>query len=336
MDLSKQTVLITGADGFIGSHLVEHLVPQVKQVRALVLYNSFNNWGWLDSCDPAIKDAIDVRAGDIRDPHLMQSIVSGCTSIIHLAALIPIPYSYLAPASYIDINVHGTLNLLQSARQHNVERFIHTSTSEVYGTAQQVPIPEEHRLNAQSPYAASKVAADQLALSFQAAFELPVTIARPFNTYGPRQSARAVIPTVISQIAAKQQQIKLGSITPTRDFNFIADQVRGFSSLLAAEQVAGEVFNFGTGFEATIEDTVKLIAELMGESVEIICDQARIRPEQSEVERLCADSNKAKQVLNWQPEYPGMSGLENGLRQTIEWFSQPENLRLYKPEVYNV
>lgn len=329
-------ILVTGADGFIGSHLTEALVEKGHDVRAFVLYNSFNSWGWLDHTSQAVRDNLDVFAGDIRDPNGVRTAMKGCDAVLHLAALIAIPYSYHSPDTYIDTNVKGTLNVLQAARDLGVQRVVHTSTSEVYGTARFVPITEEHPLQGQSPYSASKIGADQLAYSFYASFNLPVVIARPFNTYGPRQSARAVIPTIITQVANGLKQIKLGAISPTRDFNFVKDTVAGFIAALEGVGCLGEVINFGSNFEISIGDTVQLIAEVMNKDIEIITDEARLRPENSEVERLWADNSKAKQLLNWQPSYGGRDGFKRGLVETAEWFMNPSNLAAYKADRYNI
>ncbi|MDA2929378.1 NAD-dependent 4,6-dehydratase LegB [Acidobacteria bacterium AH-259-O06] len=329
-------VLITGADGFIGSHLTEELVRCGHDVRAFVYYNSFNSWGWLDQAPKDIRDNLDVFAGDIRDPHGVKEAMKGCDAVLHLAALIAIPYSYHSPDTYVDTNVKGTLNVLQAARELGVRRVIHTSTSEVYGTARFVPITEEHSLQGQSPYSATKIAADQLAYSFFASFGLPVVIARPFNTYGPRQSARAVIPTIIIQIANGQRQIKLGALSPTRDFSFVRDTVAGFIAALDSDQGLGEVVNFGSNFEISVGDTARLIAEAMNAEIEIITDEARLRPENSEVERLCADNTKAKQLFGWQSLYGGREGLKRGLAKTAEWFKDPVNLAGYKANRYHI
>ena len=329
-------VLVTGADGFIGSHLTEALVLAGHEVKAFVLYNSFNSWGWLDHCLPEVKDKFEVFAGDIRDPHGVREAMKGCDAVLHLAALIAIPYSYHSPDTYVDTNVKGTLNVLQAARELGVQRVIHTSTSEVYGTARFVPINEDHPLQGQSPYSATKIAADQLAYSFHASFDLPVVIARPFNTYGPRQSARAVIPTIITQIANGERQIKLGAVSPTRDFNFVRDTVAGFIAALDSNQGLGEVVNFGSNFEISIGDTARLIAESMNAEIEIITDESRLRPENSEVERLWADNSKAKRLFDWQPSYGGREGFKRGLAETALWFSEPANLRSYKADIYNL
>lgn len=329
-------VLITGADGFIGSHLTESLVREGYSVRAFVMYNSFNSWGWLDQVSVETKKSIEIFAGDIRDPHGVNDAMRGCDAVLHLAALIAIPYSYHSPDTYIDTNVKGTLNVLQAARELGVKRVIHTSTSEVYGTAQFVPITEEHPLQGQSPYSASKIGADQLAYSFYSSFNLPVVIARPFNTYGPRQSARAIIPTVITQIANGAKQLKLGTITPTRDFSYVQDTVNAFIATLKSDNALGEVVNFGSNFEISIVDIVALIAEQMNVKIEITADIERMRPAKSEVERLWADNSKAKKLFGWSPAFAGRDGLARGIQETISWFAQPENLRHYKSDVYNV
>ena len=329
-------VLVTGADGFIGSHLTETLVRQGFKVRAFVYYNSFNSWGWLDHCGEDVKGQFEVFAGDIRDPHGVKNAMTGCDAVLHLAALIGIPFSYHSPSTYVETNINGTLNVLQAARDLDISRMIHTSTSEVYGTAQFVPITEQHPLQGQSPYSASKIAADQLAYSFYSSFDLPVITLRPFNTYGPRQSARAVIPTIITQIANKASTIKLGAINPTRDFSFIEDTVSSFISALKSGKGAGETINLGSNFEVSIEDTAKLIADIMGVSVEISTDEERLRPENSEVERLWADNSKALEILGWRPSHAGLNGFREGLAKSIDWFTQPENLKLYKSGIYNL
>ena len=329
-------ILITGSDGFIGSHLTEALVRAGHSVRAFVMYNSFNSWGWLDQSPKDIRDNLDVFAGDIRDPYGVKTAMKGCESVLHLAALIAIPYSYHSPDTYIDTNIKGTLNVLQAARELSVKRVVHTSTSEVYGSARFVPITEEHPLQGQSPYSATKIAADQLAYSFYASFGLPVTIARPFNTYGPRQSARAVIPTIITQIANGKKQIKLGAVSPTRDFNFVHDTVAGFIAAMKSDKGLGEVINFGSNFEISIGDTAQLIAEAMNCKIKIITDEARLRPENSEVERLWADNSKAKTLFGWQPNYGGRDGFKRGIAETAQWFARPENLRGYKADIYNL
>ena len=329
-------ILVTGADGFIGSHLVESLVNQGYKVKAFVLYNSFNKWGWLDSLDNSVLSEIEVFAGDIRDPYGVKNAMEGCDAVLHLAALIAIPYSYHSPDTYIDTNIKGTLNILQAARELNVKRVIHTSTSEVYGTARFVPITEEHPLQGQSPYSASKIGADQLAYSFYTSFELPVITIRPFNTYGPRQSARAVIPTIITQLANGVESLKLGSVHPTRDFNYVQDTVDGFIAALNAENIEGETINIGSNFEISVGDTAKVIAELMQKNISVEMDDVRLRPKDSEVERLWADNKKAADLLHWKPNYGGLEGFKAGLSKTIEWFSKPENLSNYKSDIYNV
>lgn len=329
-------ILVTGADGFIGSHLTEQLIRQGYDVRAFILYNSFGSWGWLDHAPEDIKSSLDVFAGDIRDPYGVRAAMKGCDAVIHLAALIAIPYSYHSPDTYVDTNIKGTLNILQAAKEFNVSRIIQTSTSEVYGSARFVPITEEHPLQGQSPYSASKIAADQLAYSFFASFGLPVVIARPFNTYGPRQSARAVIPAIITQIASGQHELKLGAINPTRDFNFIADTVNAFIYALESDKGIGEVVNFGSNFEISIGDTLNLIAELMGVEVKVVTDDVRLRPEKSEVQRLWADNQKAFELFNWRPTYAGKEGFRKGLGETIEWFLNKQNLNGYKAGRYNI
>ena len=336
MKLAGKKVLVTGADGFIGSHLTEHLVRQGVDVRAFVYYNSFNSWGWLDESSEDIRKSLDVFAGDVRDPNGVRAAMKDCDVVLHLAALIAIPYSYHSPDTYIDTNVKGTLNIVQAARDLGVERVVHTSTSEVYGTARFVPITEEHPLQGQSPYSASKIGADQIAQSFFHSFETPVTTIRPFNTYGPRQSARAVIPTIITQIAAGARQLKLGALHPTRDFNYVRDTVRGFLALAECDAAVGQVVNIGSNYEVTIGETAALIAELMGREVEFVSDEQRIRPAGSEVERLWAANAKARELAGWTPEYPGVEGLKRGLAETIDWFTQPDNLRRYKAGVYNI
>lgn len=329
-------VLVTGADGFIGSHLIEALLARGHDVRAFVLYNSFNSWGWLDQLPPQTRNDLDVFAGDIRDPNGVRIAMKGCDAVLHLAALIAIPYSYHSPDTYIDTNIKGTLNVLQAARELGLHRVVHTSTSEVYGTARFVPITEAHPLQGQSPYSATKIAADQLAFSFYASFGVPVVIARPFNTYGPRQSARAVIPTIISQIASGARQIRLGAVTPTRDFNYVADTVAAFIATLESNVGVGEVINFGSNFEVSIGDTARLIAEVMSADIEIVTDEDRLRPANSEVERLWADNTKARDLLGWSPAYAGRDGLRRGLAETAEWFLDPKNLAGYKADRYNI
>ena len=333
--MSSAKILVTGADGFIGSHLTETLVREGYSVRAFIMYNSFNSWGWLDHVSTEIKRHIEVFAGDIRDPHGIKEAMRGCDAVIHLAALIAIPYSYHSPDTYIDTNVKGTLNVLQSAREQGIKRIIHTSTSEVYGTARFVPMTEKHPLQGQSPYAASKIGADQLAYSFYSSFDLPVVIARPFNTYGPRQSARAIIPTIITQIANGERQIKIGATTPTRDFSYVQDTVEAFIATLRSDGGLGEVVNFGSNFEVSIADVVALIAEIMNVKVGTTSDFERLRPANSEVERLWADNSKANALFGWSPKFARRDGLVCGLQETIDWFIQPENLKHYKSDKYN-
>ena len=334
--MSYKKILVTGADGFIGSHLTELLIKEGYNVRAFVLYNSFNSWGWLDESPAEIKKELDVFAGDVRDPHGVKKAMEGCDCVLNLAALIAIPYSYHSPDTYIDTNVKGALNIVQAARDLGVEKVVQTSTSEVYGTAQFVPITEEHPLQGQSPYSASKIGADQIALSFYRSFETPVAVIRPFNTYGPRQSARAVIPTIITQIANGKRKIKLGALSPTRDFNFVKDTARGFISVMNSDKSVGEVINIGSNFEVSIGDTAKIIAEAMGVEIEIECEAERLRPEKSEVNRLWADNSKAKRLLGWEPKYGGRDGFRRGLKETAEWFTNPDNLKRYKADVYNI
>ena len=329
-------ILITGADGFIGSHLTEELVRQGHKVKAFALYNSFNSWGWLDHCHHDVKNSFEVFSGDIRDPYGVKEAMRGCDAVLHLAALIAIPFSYHSPDTYVDTNIKGTLNVLQAARELDVSRLVHTSTSEVYGTARFVPITESHPLQGQSPYSASKIGADQLAYSFYSSFNLPVVIARPFNTYGPRQSARAVIPTIITQIASGARDIKLGAISPTRDFNYVKDTVAGFIAALNSNEGVGEVVNFGSNFEISIGDTAELIAEVMGVEITVITDEIRLRPENSEVERLWADNTKAKELFNWTPRYGNREGFKRGLLETARWFSEANNLAAYKANIYNI
>ena len=336
LNQSKMKILVTGADGFIGSHLTEALVREGHNVRAFVLYNSFNSWGWLDHCGEDVKDKFEVFAGDIRDPNGVRTAMKGCDAVLHLAALIAIPYSYHSPDTYVDTNIKGTLNIVQAARDLGVSKVVHTSTSEVYGTARFVPITEDHPLQGQSPYSASKIGADQIAMSFYTSFGTPVVILRPFNTYGPRQSARAVIPTIITQIANGIRQIKLGAVHPTRDFNYVADTVAGFMAALNSDRGVGEVINIGSNFEISIGDTARAIAEVMGVEIDILTDEQRLRPEKSEVERLWAANGKARELLGWQPQYGGLKGFRRGLAETVAWFGDPAHLSDYKSEIYNI
>lgn len=336
MNLRSRKVLVTGADGFIGSHLTEALLAHGCDVRAFVLYNSFNSWGWLDTLPAATREALDVFAGDVRDPHGVREAMRGCDAVLHLAALIAIPYSYHSPATYVETNITGTLNVLQAARDLGVARVVHTSTSETYGTARYVPIDEEHPLQGQSPYAATKIGADQLALSFHRSFETPVAVIRPFNTYGPRQSARAVIPTVITQIAEGCERVRLGALHPTRDFNYVADTVRGFIAVAEADGAVGEVVNVGSNYEISVGDTVAMIAELMGRPAVVETEDQRLRPALSEVERLWASNDKAARLTGWTPTYAGRDGLRRGLAETIAWFTDPANLARYKADRYNI
>lgn len=323
-------VLVTGADGFIGSHLVEMLAAKGYEVTALSQYNSFNSWGWLEDID-CLND-VRVISGDVRDPHFCREIVRGQDIVFHLAALIAIPFSYVAPDSYVDVNVRGTLNICQAARDLGVGRVVHTSTSEVYGTARYVPIDEKHPLQAQSPYSASKIGADAIAYSFHAAFGLPLTIVRPFNTYGPRQSARAVIPTLIAQIASGQREIAIGDTKPTRDFNYVEDTCRAFLLLAECGDAIGLTVNAGSNFEISIGETFELIRKLMGSDARLVVDEARLRPMASEVFRLWCDNSEIRRLTGFEPKF----SLEAGLRETIDWFTDPTNLRKYKAGIYNV
>ncbi|XQW85820.1 NAD-dependent 4,6-dehydratase LegB [Thalassotalea piscium] len=326
----EQKVLVTGADGFIGSHLVELLVSEGYKVKALAQYNSFNYWGWLEDVDAS--DNLEIITGDIRDPHFCRHITQDIDIVFHLAALIAIPYSYVAPESYVSTNVIGTLNICQASLDNKVSRIIHTSTSEVYGTAQYVPIDEKHPLQAQSPYSASKIGADAMAMSYFNAFDLPLTIVRPFNTYGPRQSARAVIPTIITQIANGQKQIELGDVSPTRDFNYVSDTCRGFLALAQSDKTIGKTINIGSNFEISVGDTLNLIKDIMQSDVEFVVDQKRIRPDKSEVFRLWCDNSKINELTGFTPEID----IKTGLTKTVEWFSKANNLAKYKHGIYNV
>lgn len=323
-------MLVTGADGFIGSHLVELLVQRGYSVRALSQYNSFNHWGWLE--DISCLKEVEVVTGDIRDPFCCNEITRSIDTIYHLAALIAIPYSYLAPQSYVETNINGTLNICKAALENGAQHVVHTSTSEVYGTAQYVPIDEKHPLQPQSPYSASKISADMMALSFYNSFELPVTIARPFNTYGPRQSARAVIPTIISQLANGFKSIKLGDVAPTRDFNYVSDTCRGFIALAESKQTVGQVLNIGSNYEISIGDTFNLIRKIMNVDAKVETDENRIRPEKSEVHRLWCDNSQIKKMVGYEPEIK----IEEGLKKTVDWFLNVDNLKKYKANIYNV
>lgn len=323
-----KNVLVTGADGFIGSHLVERLLAEGCNVRALSYYNSFNDWGWLNDLHD---ERLEVVCGDVRDPNFCRQICKDVDTVFHLAALIAIPYSYVAPDSYVDTNIKGTLNMLQAARDCGVGRIIVTSTSEVYGTARYVPIDEKHPRQPQSPYSATKIGADAMAMSFYNAFNLPVVIARPFNTYGPRQSARAIIPTIITQIAAGKKEIKVGDLTPTRDFNFVTDTAAGFVALAKAPGIEGREINIATGTEVSMKDTLDTIARLMGGGVSYTTDPERLRPSRSEVFRLCGDNSLITSLTDWRPQVT----LEEGLQRCIDWFTKPENLAKYKTDIYN-
>lgn len=336
MNLKNSKIFVTGADGFIGSHLVELLVSEGYDVRAMVAYNSLGSWGWLDTVSADVIKEIDVFDGDIRDRNCVREGVQGCNVVLHLAALISIPYSYKSPMSYVDTNLVGTMNVLEAGRELGVERIVHTSTSEVYGSAQFVPISEEHPLNAQSPYAASKIAADQMALSYHKTFDCPVSVIRPFNTYGPRQSTRAVIPAIISQIAAGQREIKLGNLDATRDFTFVEDTAFGFINVAQTDECMGGVTNVGSGFEISIRDLAHLIADVMGVSIEIVQEEKRMRPEKSEVDRLYAGVEKAKSLFDWQPKHGKLEGLRAGMEKTVLWFSDPENLKMYPVDKFNL
>jgi dTDP-glucose 4,6-dehydratase len=332
----KQKILVTGSEGFIGSHLVEKLVQEGALVKAFVLYNSFNSWGWLDTLRSEIKTEIEVVTGDVRDAVSVHSAIKDCYQVYHLAALVGIPYSYESPGSFVETNVTGTLNVVQAALDCGLSKVIHTSTSETYGTAQYVPIDEEHPLRGQSPYAASKIAADQIAYSFYCSFDLPVAIVRPFNTYGPRQSARAVISTIISQISSGKTEISIGDTRPTRDFSYVLDTIEGFLSVAESPKAVGQTINLGSNFEISIGDLVQLIAEVMRRDVKLVQDSSRLRPQNSEVMRLWADNKKVFELTTWQPKFAGREGLARGLKLTADWFSDPENLKAYKPNIYNI
>ncbi|MGK0466569.1 NAD-dependent 4,6-dehydratase LegB [Clostridium sp.] len=330
MNLQGKKVLITGAEGFIGSHLTERLVELGADVTALSQYNSFNNWGWIDTFDKKTLDSIKVVTGDIREYDGMKRIVKGQEVVFHLAALIAIPYSYLSPMAYVRTNVEGTTNVLEACREYGVEKIVHTSTSETYGTALYVPIDEKHPMQGQSPYSASKIGADKMAESYQKSFNMPIATIRPFNTYGPRQSARAVIPTIISQILAGKREIKLGSLTPTRDFNYVKDTAEAFIKIAESEKTIGQVINSGSNYEITIGDTVKKIISIIGKDVKILCDDERLRPENSEVNRLWADNTKLKELTGWKPNY----NIDEGLKETVDWIKN--NMQYFKTDIYNV
>lgn len=333
---SKSKVLVTGADGFIGSHLVEALVRLGYDVKAFTLYNSMNSWGCLEYCHSDVKASIEVISGNIMDKSLVLNSVENCDYVLHLAALISVPYSFQSPSSFVDTNVIGTLNVLEACKLHNVRRLCHTSTSEVYGTAKYVPINEEHNLYAQSPYAASKIGADQLVNSFYNSYKLPAVIIRPFNTYGPRQSQRALIPAAINQLISRQGKVKLGSLTPTRDFSYIEDTVSGILKIMESNEGVGEVYNLGTNFEISIKDTIRLIAEIINTDVVIEIEKERIRPEFAEVSRLCSDNTKIINQFGWKPEYVGKVGLKRGITKTVEWFLDKNNTKNYKSNIYNI
>jgi NAD dependent epimerase/dehydratase len=332
MELQGKRVLVTGADGFIGSHLVEALLKTGADVTAFVYYNSFDSRGWLDTLPHAVRGAFRVFAGDVRDPNGVRTALAGQDVVLHLAALIGIPYSYHSPDNYVDTNVRGTLNVLQAARQHETERLVVTSTSEVYGTARQVPIAETHPLQAQSPYSATKVASDKLAEAFHLSFGLPVVTARPFNTYGPRQSARAVIPTVLTQILAGQRSVRLGALSPTRDLTYVADTCAGFMALASCEAAIGRTVNLGSSQEISIGDLAALIGELAGVELDVVCDEERLRPAGSEVERLVADTTLVRELTGWSPQV----SLRDGLAQTMAWFRDPANRARYRHDHYTV
>lgn len=328
--LNKKSVLITGADGFIGSHLTEEMVKQGYTVKAFVYYNSFNSWGWLESLSKEILNEIEIFQGDIRDPNGVRESMKNVSSVFHLAALIAIPFSYHSPDSYVDTNIKGTLNVLQAARDFELDRVLVTSTSEVYGTAQYVPIDEKHPYQGQSPYSATKIGADRLAESFYRSFNLPVTIVRPFNTYGPRQSARAVIPTIITQLLSGVKEIKLGSLTPTRDFNYVKDTVNGFIEIYKSKKTIGEEINIATGEEISIEKLAQELINQISPESKIICDEKRVRPEKSEVNRLLGCNKKIKKLTDWSPKY----SFKEGISETIEFFK--DNIKKYKSDIYNL
>lgn len=332
LNLVGKKVLVTGADGFIGSHLVEALIAHGCDVRSFVFYNSFNSWGWLDSLPLDVVKGLDVFAGDIRDPHGVEQAMQGCDVVFHLAALIAIPFSYHSPDSYVDTNIKGTLNVLQAAKKLNVERVLVTSTSEVYGTAQYAPIDEKHPFQGQSPYSATKIGADRLAESFYRSFQTPVTIVRPFNTYGPRQSARAVIPTIITQLLLGTTELKLGSLAPTRDFNYVKDTVQGFISLASSDRAVGQEVNIATNSEVSVGDIAQVLIDELNPNAKIVTEDDRLRPDASEVFRLIGDNTLIKSLTDWAPKYD----LRLGLQDTVQWFKNPENLARYKAWLYNI
>lgn len=336
MNLKGKKILVTGADGFIGSHLTELLVNEGHDVRAFTYYNSFGSLGWLDHANSNVISNLDVISGDIRDPFGVKAAMKGCDVVLHLAALIAIPYSYSSPSTYVETNIQGTLNIVQAARELDVERIVATSTSETYGSAQYVPITEEHPLQGQSPYSASKIGADMIALSYHKSFDTPVSVLRPFNTYGPRQSARAVIPTIITQLANGVEDIKLGALSPTRDFTFVTDTARGFIQAAECDAIVGDVTNIGSGFEISIGEIAQSLIDIINPNAKIISENLRMRPEKSEVNRLYAGVNKAKELFGWAPEYAGIQGFKKGLKKTIEWFTDPKNLSAYKADRYNI
>lgn len=332
MNLRGKKVLVTGADGFIGSHLVEELLAEGCRVKAFVYYNSFNSWGWLDTLPKAERARLEVFAGDIRDPNGVRRAAEGCDVIFHLAALIAIPFSYHSPDSYVDTNIKGTLNVLQAARDLKTKKVLVTSTSEVYGTARYVPIDENHPFQGQSPYSATKIGADRLAESFYRSFGLPVTIVRPFNTFGPRQSARAVIPTMITQLLCGARRVKLGSLAPTRDFVYVKDTAKGFAAIAKCDKAAGQEINIATGKEVSVGALAKKLIALINPAAELAADRQRVRPAKSEVERLLGDSRKLRRLTGWKPGYT----FDGGLAETVEWFRRPENLARYKSDIYNL
>jgi len=332
MNLTGKKILVTGADGFIGSHLVEELLEEGCRVKAFVYYNSFNSWGWLDTLPKNKKARLEVFAGDIRDPNGVRRAVGDCDVVFHLAALIAIPFSYHSPDSYVDTNIKGTLNVLEAARDLKTEKVMVTSTSEVYGTAKYVPIDEKHPFQGQSPYSATKIGADRLAEAYYRSFNLPVTIVRPFNTFGPRQSARAVIPTIITQLLCGEKKLKLGALAPTRDFVYVRDTVKGFVAIAKSDKTLGQEINIATGEEISIGDVVKKLISLINPAATLVSDRQRVRPAKSEVERLLGDNSKIRKLTGWKPG----CAFTQGLKETIEWFRRPENLARYKSDIYNL